>query len=304
MTAQPPITHFGEDMAACGIQTMEDSSALLDQTDALNARMQRQGYLYFKGFHPREEVLAGRRVVAQQLHASGALAPDTDPMDLQIASGTRLPSFKGGVLKGLFPDGWETLHDTLFTGKRMALFRAMFGEEPRPYDYTWMRLVNAGPSSKIHADSVYMGRGTHEVFTCWTPWGDNPPEMGGLILLEGSHQRDDLLGGYWHSDVDAFCANSELKQDGWATSHGGAIRGTALSLWQLLGGRWVTADFEAGDIVVFSIRTVHGGADNHTQRVRLSTDTRYQRASAAIDERWVGDMPAGHGPAGKRGVIC
>ncbi len=304
MTTAPPITYMGEDMTDAGIEMMEDCSPLLDQPQRMRARMDANGYLFFKAFHPREEVLAGRRIIANKLQADGILAADRDPMELQVAPGKSTAGFAGGVLHELFPQGWQTLHNTLYTGKRMALFQTLFDEAPRHYDYTWMRLVNPGPATTLHADSVYMGRGTHEVYTCWTPWGDNPLELGGLILLEGSHARGDMLNGYWHSDVDAYCANTPQKKDGWANNHAGAIRGTAKDIQQMLGGRWVTADYEAGDLVVFPIHTIHGGTDNHTKRVRLSSDTRYQRASAPIDPRWVGETPAAHGPNAKRGMIC
>jgi hypothetical protein len=49
---------------------------------------------------------------------------------------------------------------------------------------------------------------------------------------------------------------------------------------------------------------VHGGLDNRSHRLRLSSDSRYQLASEPIDERWVGENPPGHGSAGKRGRVC
>ena len=50
---------------------------------------------------------------------------------------------------------------------------------------------------------------------------------------------------------------------------------------------------------------VHASLDNQTEnRLRISSDSRYQRASEPIDERWVGANPPGHGPNGKRGLIC
>jgi len=304
MIATSPITLRGEDMYDCGIEMMDDCSSLLDQPEAMRSRLQKNGYLFFKGFHSRDEIMAGRKVVATKLQTDGVLSSDADPMLLEIAEGKQAPGFDGGVLINLFPNGWETIHNTLYAGKRMALFQTIFGETPRHYDYTWLRLVNPGPATAIHADSVYMGRGTHEVLTCWTPWGDTPLEMGGLIVLEGSNQRGDMLNGYWNSDVDAFCANTPNKKDGWATNHGGAIRGSAKEIHTMLGGRWMTADYEAGDLVIFPIHTVHGGTDNHTTRVRLSSDTRYQRASASVDERWIGQSPPAHGPNAKRGMIC
>jgi hypothetical protein len=33
---------------------------------------------------------------------------------------------------------------------------------------------------------------------------------------------------------------------------------------------------------------------NRTDRVRLSSDTRHQRAAQRADERWVGEKPIGH----------
>jgi ectoine hydroxylase-related dioxygenase (phytanoyl-CoA dioxygenase family) len=66
----------------------------------------------------------------------------------------------------------------------------------------------------------------------------------------------------------------------------------------------LTAEFAAGDMVTFSVTLVHASLDNQTAEVRLSSDSRYQRANEAVDDRWVGADPAGHSRAGKRGRIC
>jgi len=66
----------------------------------------------------------------------------------------------------------------------------------------------------------------------------------------------------------------------------------------------VTTDFAAGDLLTFTTYTLHMSLDNNTDRVRLSSDSRYQRASEPADPRWVGVAPSGHGPASQRGVIC
>jgi hypothetical protein len=53
------------------------------------------------------------------------------------------------------------------------------------------------------------------------------------------------------------------------------------------------------------VHTVHASLDNSTaDRMRFSSDSRYQPASLPADERWVGANPVGHGLAGKRGRIC
>jgi hypothetical protein len=65
------------------------------------------------------------------------------------------------------------------------------------------------------------------------------------------------------------------------------------------GSRWLTADdggFRLGDLLVFGMFTMHCSLDNTSpvDRIRLSSDTRYQLASEPVDERWVGEDPIGH----------
>jgi len=112
--------------------------------------------------------------------------------------------------------------------------------------------------------------------------------------------------------VDAYCSNR--PEDAEAIARGdnhyfqrqgkGWLSKNPATLREHLGGRWLSANYSAGDIMVFGMHLVHGSLDNQTDRVRLSTDTRYQLASEPVDERWVGENPVGHGLAGKRGRIC
>ena len=46
---------------------------------------------------------------------------------------------------------------------------------------------------------------------------------------------------------------------------------------------WLVAEYEPGDAVVFTMHLVHGGLDNHSDRLRLSSDSRYQLASKPVD---------------------
>ena len=42
------------------------------------------------------------------------------------------------------------------------------------------------------------------------------------------------------------------------------------------------------------MHTLHGSLDNTTDELRVSCDTRYQRADEPVDDRWMGDPPKGH----------
>jgi hypothetical protein len=71
-----------------------------------------------------------------------------------------------------------------------------------------------------------------------------------------------------------------------------------------LGGRWLSAEYRQGDILIFGMKTVHASLDNQTRSFRISTDSRYQPASEPIDDRWIGENPVGHGRGAKRAMIC
>jgi ectoine hydroxylase-related dioxygenase (phytanoyl-CoA dioxygenase family) len=153
-----------------------------------------------------------------------------------------------------------------------------------------------------------MGRGTHGHMTCWLPYGDISYELGGLMVLEGSHRRMDLLRNYVYRDVDTFCENrpaeaADARAGRWTFS--GTLSHNPPVLRRKFGGRWLTTEYKAGDFLTFGMFLVHASLDNRTaNRLRLSSDCRYQRASEPVDDRWVGPQPPGHGTAGKRGRVC
>jgi hypothetical protein len=211
--------------------------------------------------------------------------------------------FAGGSLKEMFDDP-SAISDVLYAGPMMEFFTTFLGGPVRHFDYTWIRQVPPGPATCIHSDVVYMGRGTHDLYTAWTPMGDNTLDLGGLLILAGSHRFDRFKTTYWQSDVDSFCTNRPNQRDAWARGQDGLLKASAKQLQSAIGGKWVTNDFQAGDVVIFNCYTVHGGTDNRGSAFRISTDTRYQLASAPIDERWIGERPIAHGPAGKRGKVC
>jgi hypothetical protein len=118
----------------------------------------------------------------------------------------------------------------------------------------------------------------------------------------------DLLEHYVYRDVDTFCENKSkdaenAKSGKWTFS--GTLSHNPPVIRNKFGGRWLTTDFQAGDFITFGMFLVHASLDNRSDnRLRISSDSRYQRASEPIDERWVGPNPPGHTTAGKRGRIC
>jgi hypothetical protein len=133
--------------------------------------------------------------------------------------------------------------------------------------------------------------------------------MGGLMVLEGTRNHESRLQSYFNKDVDSYCVNGLHAQDiqagkRWWGAFDGALSKDPPAMLRKFGGRWLTTGFSAGDVLIFSIYTVHASLDNHSKHIRLSSDSRYQLAAEPVDQRWMGENPAGHGLAGKKGRVC
>ena len=96
--------------------------------------------------------------------------------------------------------------------------------------------------------------------------------------------------------------SAERQAIRWNSS--GHYSSDAIGARQELGGRWLTAEFEMGDVLILSMYTMHASSDNRTNQIRLSSDSRYQLASEPVDTRWIGEDPPKHGIRAKEDMIC
>ncbi|MBD1924171.1 phytanoyl-CoA dioxygenase family protein [Microcoleus sp. FACHB-831] len=288
------------DCSSDAFGALTDSSDLLNEPDKLRLRMQEEGYLYLRALINPEEVWRSRQEIAELLAADGCLEPGFPLLDCVAKPGLKM-SFRPDLATES-----QALKNLLYTGRMMEFYQKFLGGNVRNFDFTWLRAVAPGIGTYPHCDIVYMGRGTHELYTTWTPLGDVSLEMGGLMILENSHRLESIKNGYGRKDVDSYCANHNTAQlyargEKWWN---GALSKNPVSLRKKYGGRWLTTNFKAGDVLIFGMFTIHGSLDNHSEQIRLSSDSRYQLSSQPIDERWVGVNPIAHSSAGKRGRIC
>ena len=124
-------------------------------------------------------------------------------------------------------------------------------------------------TTPTHQDFVHF-QGTHDNLTCWSPVGDCPVELGGLAVLRGSHRLNRVLRH--HFSLGAGSLNLESKD-----------------YEEEIGNEWLTTDFKVGDTLVFPALTIHKALPNLTEdRLRISLDNRYQRASDPIAEHMLG----------------
>ncbi len=280
-----------------------DASDLLNDASALRQRMAEDGYLYLPGLLDREDVMAARRSVLERM-------AEQDLLDLSypLMDGICKPDVKLSFRPDLAAQN-AAIQNLVYGEAMMRFFDHFLGAPATHLDYTWLRAKSGGPDTATtpHCDIVFMSRGTLNLYTAWTPLGDVPWEMGGLMVLEGSHKRTDVFGEYWEFDVDTYCVNGEEAEAkrtwSWATT-GGSFSKDAIGVREQIGGRWLSHEYRAGDVLIFCMQLLHASMDNQTNRVRLSTDTRYQLASEPLDPRWIGEEPIAHGEAAREGLIC
>ncbi|HEY8667176.1 MAG TPA: phytanoyl-CoA dioxygenase family protein [Tepidisphaeraceae bacterium] len=299
----PRLLSRGEELDPEQLGWLRESTDLLGDGPALRQRIAEDGYLLLRGALRREEVLDARREMCQRVAKAGWLQPGTDPMEAIPAKDAKL-GFSPDLAKDNAP-----LKKVLYSGPMMDLFGDLLGGAVRHFDFTWIRSYMPGLGTPPHCDVVYMGRGTHNVYTAWTPMGDVSLQLGGLMLLENSFKNERLRHGIKEIDVDAYCTNRTGRSalDMWERGQGGWFKAPPPKLRNSMGGRWLTTEYRAGDVLIFGMYMIHASLDNTSDRppaVRFSTDTRYQLASEPVDERWIGENPIAHGKAGKRGKIC
>lgn len=267
---------------------LRDSNALLGRGEALRERMSEDGYLLLRRYLNAEMVLAARRELLEKMRAVGLLDSKAPLMEAIFSGDT---SQMATIDRKAFAKDLRTgpaLKALCQTGRMIDFYEQFLGGEVLPLSYIWVRNVRPGAATGCHMDWVYMGRGTRNLYTSWTPLGSVPYSDGPLAILEGSHRWDDLQRTYGAIDVDRDKDNP--YGGGWLTKDPNQPQ-------QRYGGRWLTTEFEPGDLLVFGMFTLHCSVDNTSpvNRIRLSSDTRYQLASEPADERWIGEEPFGHG---------
>jgi hypothetical protein len=257
----------------------ESNDAIADPGE-LRSRLAADGYLFLRGLIDRQAVLDARGEILEFMAAREALVPGTP------------------VLEGVMPKDGKTVNmlgnpdithrpsvlRVLEAPELFDFFSSFYDEGVSTFGYKWLRAVGNEKFTGSHLDVVYMGRGSLRVNTVWIPFGDIPISQGTLVMCEGSNRLDGfakLRDTYGKSDVDRDHTQGWFSED-------------PEEILERFGGRWLTADFRAGDILTFGLYTMHGSTTNTTTHYRLSCDVRYQPASEPMDERWVGAAPKGH----------
>jgi ectoine hydroxylase-related dioxygenase (phytanoyl-CoA dioxygenase family) len=243
---------------------MVASNGLLDDPAALRRRLDEDGYLYFSRLLDRAKIMRVRRSMLATLRDCGWVDPEPLLMRGRVAA---RPVREGS------PEFFEAydeiqrleeFHMLAHDEALVATMRAVLGDSAFPHPLKIARLIfpsHYEVSTPPHQDYPN-NQGTPGLTATWIPVGDLPSIMGGLAILRGSHRWGVLP----------------------VTTHLGAGNRAAVLPQALLEDcRWVTTEFEAGDVLVFPSQTVHAARHNASEfYLRLSVDFRYQLEGEAL----------------------
>ena len=219
----------------------------------------------------------------------GLIAPGSDPA-LGLSSGE--PPQKDKADRKLMALVRSAAYEAFCVQPRLWTFMDEFLEglsylhKRKIMRYTQPHTTTVTPA---HYDLIYLRGGTSRVVTAWIPIGDVPVEMGGVVYLEGSHALGARDGGRVHaqgSGPHAGGADQCLQQEhdgGRLGLQGSSRHGRALQ--QPAG--W-SRTMKRATSCIHSPFMIHASTTNFDphNRIRLSTDIRFQNVNDEIDARW------------------
>lgn len=249
-----------------------DSTGLLADPAALRQRAAEDGYLFFRQFLPRDEVLALRAEMLGVVERHGWLQSGQDALGglINVEALSRVPEelmrTDIGVSTAAYHDvqRLERFHRLPHHPGLLALYRTLFDQEVLVHARHIARMITAHPSvfpTPPHQDFPLI-QGSGNTWTCWIPIGDCPVEMGGLTVLRGSHRY-------------GYLPIQPAKGAG----------GIAVPLC-VYDKDWVAGDFASGDILTFPCYTIHRALRcQWKEQIRLSLDVRYQPLSEPVESK-------------------
>lgn len=255
---------------------------------ALRDRFVADGYVWLRGFLPRDEVLDFRAYFFRQFADTGLLAAGTDPRDgiyggpdhdAELARQRLMEIVRSAAYEAfcLHPRLWRFLDE--FVGGPSYLHKRKLVRYTRPGDAS---------ATGAHYDLTYLRGGTDKLVTVWIPIGDTPAIMGGLVYLEGSDRNGRALEAEFAVENAHLPPADRIRAFNKTMNDGGWISKDLPAMAERFGSRWLIADYEAGDVVLHSPYMIHAATcnDDPSGRLRLSTDIRYQNVRDEIDARW------------------
>jgi ectoine hydroxylase-related dioxygenase (phytanoyl-CoA dioxygenase family) len=225
---------------------LESCNHLLDDHDALERFYNENGYILLRGVLDPGSVAAARDAmlkVASDLGLAEAGDPEGRWTGKPLPSGMEESDLYAGIAAKLIE------HPV-----NLAVMEKVLGERACTVPIVQYRTYPPhSPTATVHQDGFY-SPGIQDYKPVWVTLTPCTRAMGGLAIAVGQNNR-----GFFH-DV-AKPAPYPIPRD--------AIPDDA----------WATTDYMPGDVLIVNPFTPHCGMPNHSDRLRVTFDTRVQSAA-------------------------
>jgi len=234
-----------------------DATAYLGNHERLQAMFDEDGYLFLRGV--LEGVDRVKQEFVRSLQRQGAVrAGVSEP----IWTGAKLEQIDDGDLYGA-----PSCRELFESPHNLRVFEQIFGEPVFIFRSPTVRYAlpnDSGHVSPPHQDYFFV-RINKAFRTFWIPLMDIDEEVGGLAIAPGIHRKG-LLDHVEAERIFSYVFRGRKQM------------GIPL---ESVPQPWLTADYHAGDLLVFHNLMVHWALPNRSDRVRLSIDNRCQPFDAA-----------------------
>lgn len=248
------------------LKTLQASNELLEDPAQLRDQIQAEGYLFFKRLFDPDAVMRLRKEMLTVIQDGGWLVAGTDPMD-GIADVSKRCTEGDPDYPGVYHQVYKlhSFHEAAHHPNVMSVMAKIIDGTVFPHPSKIARIwfpQFTQHTTPIHQDFVHF-QGSFETYTCWSPVGECPIELGGLAVLPGSHRAGKVLDHAFSLGAGNLSVDTSEHE-----------------------GYWHTIDYEPGDALIFPSLTLHKALPNVTEdRLRVSLDNRYQELGDPVAEQ-------------------
>jgi Phytanoyl-CoA dioxygenase (PhyH) len=226
------------------VEELADSAPVAGDHRELRRRLAADGYVFFRGLLPADEVRAAGQAVLARLRAGGWVddrgIPSIQPHAINSIDALTDQAYRAAMTCAEF-------NRIPYLTSLRAVVRGILGPAAFSYPVKVLRAVyperpQARPRGRyIHYD--YGVSGVQDMLTSWIPLMEIPVRLGGLAVQPGGH-----LG-------------PPRPPRPLSTAEPG----------------WATTSYEPGNVIIFHCLTPHAALPNTGSALRISGDFRWQR---------------------------
>ncbi len=265
----------------------KETDPYVEDPRALASTFADDGYLFFRNLLDKERVKIVRNSIINVLKEHGFVNKNANSNPIWSGKWPESNEFSpdGVITKAVVDLG---VLETLSVAPELieALERVLNGEI-----FCWadnkgrLRLMLSGEKSIQVADGPKFSFTTPphqdyyffrpvEFCTVWIPLMDIDSTIGGLAIERDSH-KEGLHEVWWKGKDYLGVAENPEQARIWREKGGIVVAGTTKP--KNVERVWLRSNYQLGDVLIFQPLMMHTGVVNTSDRVRISTDFRYQR---------------------------